>query len=90
MRDTIDKHGVTKSPSGSWITKSRRVLILDSWFIDPEGSVDALKLHITEWLDDQTPGWSFQGYSLHGAMLTFATDAHALMFRMYWDDRVPK
>ncbi len=52
--------------------------------------MDALKLHITEWLDDQTPGWSFQGYSLHGAMLTFATDAHALLFRMYWDDRVPK
>lgn len=51
MRDTIDKHGAIKSPSGSWIG----VLVLNSWFIEPDGSIDDLKQEVKDWLDEHAP-----------------------------------
>lgn len=90
MRDTIDKHGVIGSPSGTWMAESKRVLILNSWFIEPEGSLDCLKQPVIDWLEENVPEYEFNGYSKYGALLTFQTDVEVLLFRMYWDDQIPK
>lgn len=90
MRDTITKHGAIKSPSGSWIGESKRVLVLNSWFIEPDGNIDDLKQEVKDWLDEHAPDYEFNGYTYFGAVLTLSTDNEVLFFRMYWDDRIPK
>lgn len=90
MRDTIIKHGSIKTPSGLWIAESKRVLILNRWFVeeDYEDSF-SLKKHVADWLFDNIDDFEFRGWGHLGAKLTFGTDAGALFFRMFWDDQVP-
>lgn len=90
MRDTIDKHGSIRTPCGLWISQSKRVLVFDSWFVDPEGDMDVLKRPVAEWLFDNGHDFHYNGYAHHGATITFGDDAGAMLFRMFWDDRVPK
>lgn len=90
MRDTIDKHGAIKSPSGSWIGESKRVLVLNAGSSSQmETSTTSSKRSKIGWTNTRRITNS-NGYTYFGAVLSLSTDNEVLFFRMYWDDRIPK
>lgn len=81
-----------KTPCGEWISVGTDgpMLVVDSWMIPVDGDTDVLKPEIVEWMDDNAVEFFFAGYTALGSTITFKTDAGAMLFRMFWDDRVPR